>query len=157
MIHDIDLLGYLLNEEIHVQSGYGIKVHSSSHDLVNVQLTTASGTLINVTTSRITEQKIRQWRIIFPEVLVEADLLERKLQIMRRTSVEMELLKNRPEITYRQDQLVEKVLVPSYEPLQMEILDFLSSIRSGRAPLVNASEGIKALHMIDRIKKQIER
>ncbi|BBH23909.1 oxidoreductase [Paenibacillus baekrokdamisoli] len=155
MIHDIDLLCYLLDDPIDVKSGYGIQVRSNASDLVNVQLVTTGGTLINITTSRITQQKIRQWRIIFNESLVEADLLERKLQIMRKTSVEMELLSNKTEIKYRQDQLVEKVLVPHYEPLQMEINDFIDSILNGRPPLVSAVEGIKVLALIEQLKRKM--
>lgn len=152
MIHDIDLLFYLLHETVEPKSVLGLKVHSTSFDLVNAQLLSDSGILVNINTSRITEQKVRQWRFVLPQILIEADLFERKLYLTRRTSVEMQVSENKPDLRYKQEQLVEKVLVPNYEPLQLELQDFISSIGNGSKPRVSALDGIRALSVIQRIQ-----
>lgn len=88
-----------------------------------------------------------------PDMLIEADLLERKLYITRRTSVRMHIEGNNSGTTYKQEQLVEKVLVPSHEPLQMEIADFISAIQSHSKPKISGMEGYTALKMVKDIKK----
>jgi predicted dehydrogenase len=153
MIHDIDLLYYLLGEELHYKSSQGIRVYSTSTDLVNTQLQSESGILVNVTTSRVTEQKIRQWRIVLQDLLIEADLIERKLYITRRTSVSMHSGNQNSGISYKQEQLVEKVLVPTYEPLQAQITNFLHAIHTGQPVRTNGAAGLKALQLIMAIKQ----
>ncbi|HFL3236661.1 TPA: Gfo/Idh/MocA family oxidoreductase [Clostridioides difficile] len=153
MIHDIDLIHFLLNEPIRVISAQGVSVHSDKNDLVNAQLISKSGVLISITTSRATEQKIRSWRVIMPEKLIEADLLERKLFLTRRTSVGVDLFQTGFDHKYTQEQITAKVLVANYEPLQMEINDFINSIQTGTAPKTGGVEGLKALKIVKEIQK----
>ncbi|MDO3678805.1 Gfo/Idh/MocA family protein [Paenibacillus ehimensis] len=155
MIHDIDLIFFLLKENIKLISVYGISVHSDKNDLVNAQFLSESGILINVTTSRATEQKIRQWRLVLPNQMIEADLLERKLHITRRTLMETAFYEDRPDIKYKQEQLTEKVLVANFEPLQMELNDFIQAVQTGIAPKVGGQEGLKALEIIKEIETKI--
>ncbi|QHT63429.1 Gfo/Idh/MocA family oxidoreductase [Paenibacillus lycopersici] len=161
-IHDIDLLRYLLQEPIEVKSAYGVRAHSASSDIIVAQMASSSGVLINITTSRATEQKVREWRLIMRDQLIEADLVERKLHITRSTSVAMEAIRGGAAVQYKQEQVIEKVLVPSYEPLQMEIADFLDAIRTGKSPKVDGNEGLHALEVVKHIQalvadKQIQR
>ena len=155
MIHDIDLLMYVLNENIKLKSAFGIRVHSDNCDIVNAQFISESGILLNVTTSRATEQKVRQWRLILPKSLIEVDLAERKLLIYRRTSVTIEMMNDR-DVKYKQDQVIEKVVVPNYEPLQMEISDFLQSIIERKPPKVGGEEGLNALKLVIEIQRLID-
>lgn len=155
MIHDIDLLGYVLKEELEVLSAYGVAVHSDKNDIVNAQLKSKSGVLINVMTSRATEQKIRSWRVLLPDSLVEADLLERKLHVTRRTSVNMNVLPANSEHKYTQEQLTAKILVGNYEPLQMEIDDFIQAIHTGGTPKVGGNDGLEALKMVNKVRETI--
>ncbi|WP_010496816.1 Gfo/Idh/MocA family protein [Paenibacillus elgii] len=156
MIHDVDLLLYLLNERITLKSAYGISVHSSRNDLVSAQFISESGILINVTTSRTTEQKIRQWNLTLPNQFIQADLMERKLYITRRTNGSLEIFHNNSEVKYKQEQLIEKVLVANYEPLQMEIFDFIQAITKGRRPKVQGKEGLKALEITKEIQLKVK-
>lgn len=152
MVHDIDLLYYLLKEPVELISAQGVSVHSDKNDLVIAQLVSQSGVLITITTSRATEQKIRSWRIVMPEQLIEADLLDRKLHITRRTSVGGDLLSTGMEHKYTQEQLTAKVLVANYEPLHMEISNFIQSIQEGSNPKVGGYEGLQALKMVKKIQ-----
>ncbi|KAF6656840.1 Gfo/Idh/MocA family oxidoreductase [Paenibacillus polymyxa] len=153
MIHDIDLIYYLLNEPVQVISAQAVCVHSDRNDLVNAQLISRSGVLISITTSRATEQKIRSWRIIMPEKLIEADLLERKLYLTRRTSVGVDLFQTGFDHKYTQEQITAKVLVANHEPLHMEINDFIKSIQTGVAPQTGGTEGLQALKIVKEIQK----
>ncbi|MBE1445670.1 Gfo/Idh/MocA family protein [Paenibacillus sp. OAS669] len=152
MIHDVDLLLYLLRERIFLRSAYGVSVHTSKNDIVNAQFVSESGVLINTTTSRATESKIRQWRLVLPNELIDVDLIERKLYITRRTSLALEIQENKTDVTYKQEQLIEKVLVGNYEPLQMEIQDFINAIRKGTSPRVGGKEGLEAMKIVKEIQ-----
>jgi predicted dehydrogenase len=162
MVHDVDLLLYLLNEKISLKSAFGVSVHTAQNDIVNAQFVSDSGVLINTTTSRATEAKIRQWRLVMPNQLIDVDLVERKLFITRRTSLAIEIQENQHNVTYKQEQLIEKVLVANYEPLQAEIQDFVNAIRNGTKPKVGALDGYVALKLVKEIqtltsKKNIDR
>lgn len=152
MIHDIDLIYYLLKEPFELVSAQGVSVHSDKYDLVNAQLISQSGVLINITTSRATEQKIRTWRVVMQEQLIEADLLERKLHLTRRTSFESDLFNDGLEHKYTQEQLTAKILVGNYEPLQAEISNFIRSIQEKVKPEVGGFEGMQALKMVKKIQ-----
>ncbi|KZE77877.1 hypothetical protein AV654_20090 [Paenibacillus elgii] len=155
MIHDVDLLLFLLKESVTLKSTYGISVHSNKNDLVIAQFISESGILINITTSRATEQKIRQWNLTLPNQFIEADLMERKLYITRSTNGSLEIFHNNSEVKYKQEQLIEKVLVSNYEPLQMEISDFVQAILKKRKPKVGGWDGLLALNIVKEIQKMI--
>lgn len=155
MIHDIDALYYILKRKLNIVSSTGIKVHSNKSDLVNVQLISDDNVLVNITTSRATEQKIRSWRIILKDKLIEADLLERKLYLSSRTEVGKKIFDTNAEHHYTQEQITAKILVQNDEPLQIEIDNFIQSILGNTILEVEGKDGLKALKLVKEIQQKI--
>lgn len=155
MIHDIDALYYILKRKLNIVSSTGIKVHSNKSDLVNVQLISDDNVLVNITTSRATEQKIRSWRIILKDKLIEADLLERKLYLSSRTEVGKKIFDTNAEHHYTQEQITAKILVQNDEPLQIEIDNFIQSILGNTVLEVEGKDGLKALKLVKEIQQKI--
>lgn len=155
MIHDIDALYYILKRELNIISSTGVKVHSNKSDLVNVQLISHNNILINITTSRATEQKIRNWRIILKDKLIEADLLERKLYLFSKTEVGKKIFDTNVDHQYSQEQITAKILVKNDEPLQLEIDNFIQSILGNTLLEVEGKDGLRALTLIKKIQENI--
>ena len=57
-------------------------------------------------------------------------------------------------MTYRQEHLVERVLVPNVEPLMAEHTDFIDAIINKRAPKVTAQDAIEALKLAIEVQEK---
>ncbi|MGZ0087111.1 Gfo/Idh/MocA family oxidoreductase [Caldibacillus thermoamylovorans] len=149
MIHDIDLLCYLFNEEIQIKGVLKKSIHRPElADHVSVLAETLSGIMITVTSSRVTEEKIRSISITTLRSYIHADYLTRNIYIHRRTNLQTQF----EEATYRQENIVEKVYVPNYEPLYLQNYHFVEAIISESDPIVSGWDGLRAIQLAQQIQ-----
>jgi predicted dehydrogenase len=156
MIHDLDLVLELIGEEPTEIAAYGLTATGNAVDHVNVQLSFPSGPLVLLTASRLTEQKVRAIDVTAWEAYVEADLLHKSVDIHRRT-IGQYLNHNKRGVKYRQESLLERILVPVVEPLFSELQHFIESVAEKRTPLVTPRDGMKALRLATQICEAAER
>jgi predicted dehydrogenase len=150
MIHDLDLVLDLVGQDpvsIHAQ---GLTAFSGAIDHAVAQLQFAKGPLLTVTSSRVTEQKVRSIEVTAMEAYLEGDLLNKSILAHRRTIGEY--LNNNK---YRQESIVERIHVPIVEPLFAELQHFVNCIVEGKTPLVPARDGYKALQLATTIRNII--
>ena len=154
MIHDLDILLFLLDSPLRVIQALGVHVHSNELvDYAAAQCLTDKKQLVTLTASRITEKRVRKLLISTSSSFVEVDYIERKICINRRTNISSYL--SGKDLSYRQESLVETVLVPNIEPLLAEILDFITSIQRKVTPQVDGSAGLAAFRLGLEIQNQI--
>lgn len=156
MIHDLDLVLELISEEPMEIAAYGLTATGNAVDHVNVQLSFPSGPLVSLTASRLTEQKVRSIDVTAWEAYVEADLLHKSVDIHRRT-IGQYLNHNKRGVKYRQESLLERILVPVVEPLFSELQHFIESVAEKRTPLVTPRDGMKALRLATQICEAAEK
>jgi predicted dehydrogenase len=154
MIHDLDLVLDLFAGEPHSMSAYGLVVLSNTLDHAVAQLCYTPQPLINITASRITEQKIRCIDVTVGNAYLEIDLLNKNILIHRR-SVGEYLSQNHHAVKYRQESIVERILVPNSEPLLLEIQHFLDCIMNHTPCRVGANEGLRSLALALEIRNMI--
>ncbi len=155
MIHDIDLMLHLVGQEPIDFSAQGLSVFSNTIDHATVQFRFERGPLLNLTASRITEQKIRCIQATSLDAYIEANLLQKSIMVHRRTVGEY-LSPNQAGVKYRQESIVEYIHVPAYEPLFLELEHFIKSILDRTvAPQVPARDGYKALKIAFDIRDAI--
>ncbi|QUL57070.1 Gfo/Idh/MocA family oxidoreductase [Paenibacillus tritici] len=142
MIHDLDLLVHLFEDRLVLKSAYGISVFSDKTDVVNAQLVEKNGMLINVTSSRASEQRKRQWRLLFHNKTIEIDLFNRKISCFN-----------------KKDGLTRNISdhYSSVDPLTLEIDDFLKSVIGGSRPTVDGTQGFNALFLSEKIQTAVNR
>lgn len=153
MIHDLDLalnLGGGLPDQV---QAVGRRLHDHGADHVVATLSFATGPMVTLMASRITEQKVRDIAVTTDEAYVEADLLAKSIAIHHRTIPQY--LQGATNVKYRQESLVERIMVPASEPLLMELKHFVASVREDRQPLVGLTEGIEALKLALQIKDMV--
>jgi predicted dehydrogenase len=150
MIHDLDLALDLGGDWPDRLQATGRTLHQHGADHVVATLSFASGPMATLLSSRITEQKVRDIAVVASDAYVEADLLGKTIAIHRRTTPEY--LQGQSSVKYRQESLIERIVVPSSEPLLMELLHFVDAVRNERAPLVGPAEGMRALRLALEIK-----
>ncbi len=149
MIHDLDVLRSLLPEPPSGVWAAGTAPSSGAWaDYVVATLTYESGVIANLTASRVTEQKVRTLCVTTLEAYIELDYLERRILVSRATNPHF----SNSGLSYRQENVVEKVYVPNREPLVAEFENFLRCIRTGERPLVTGEDGVAALEVVERIQ-----
>ena len=150
MVHDLDLCNDLMGREPTAISAFGLTQFSDSSDHVVAQLFYSNGPLITLTSSRVTEEKIRSIDVTTPDAFLEADLLKKGISVNRCSFGEYSD-QNPNGVRYRQESLVEHILVPNVEPLVLEINHFLQCIRRKTTPCVSVFDGLKALRLAQQI------
>jgi predicted dehydrogenase len=154
MIHDLDLVLDLVGQEPTSVDAYGLSAYGGVLDHVVAQLGFAAGPLLSVTASRITEQKVRSIEVTTLEAYLECDLLNKSIAVHRRTVGEY-LSHNQRGVRYRQESIVERIHVPTYEPLFLELQHFVDCVLERKSPAVRARDGLKALRLAETIQAAV--
>jgi predicted dehydrogenase len=154
MVHDLDLSNDLTGREPVTINAYGLMPFSDSPDHVVAQLVYSNGPLITLTASRVTEQKIRSVDVTAEDAFVEADFMNKSIFIHRGSTGEYKV-KCRNGVSYHQETIIERILVPNSEPLELEIKYFLECISQHQQPRVSIWDGLRALCMAQEISKLV--
>mgnify|MGYP001058085279 CR=1 FL=1 len=153
MVHDIDILRYLLQAEVEEVHAKGQKVKSNLFaDHAISAVTLSNGVIANLTASRVTEQKIRTMTVICDGAYIEMDYIDRRLTLSRDTRVRYE--SNGKTISTLEN-VGERIYVPDEEPLLAQTQHFLECVQTGRTPLVTVEDGLAALEVVERMQAQV--
>jgi predicted dehydrogenase len=153
MIHDLDLVLKMTGRVPDAIETFGRSVFTSTIDHAVATLYYQDGPVVSLTASRVTQQKIRSIEVTTSESYVETDLLHKNLSIHRRF---VPHYSNRETPSYRQEDFIERIYVPSTEPLQLELSDFIQSIKKGTSPQVTGTDGLAALVLALETRRKIE-
>jgi virulence factor len=154
MIHDIDLLLEVVPDSVTIE-----KITASGNctlipgnlDYVTATLVFSSGLVATLTASKITHSKLRTLTVHCKDALVEADFLNKKIQIHRQTTSNTR--SEYGQILYRQDGLIEMVQISNIEPLHAELEHFIHCVRGGSQPSVGGEQALKALRIAAAIEQ----
>ena len=152
MIHDIDILcnGLGCGKIKRLNAQGKVVVSGDKLDYVQTLIQFENGVMGSITASRVTEDKIRTLDIHAHGGFIHADLLTRNLQISRRTSYTHDAGQTQ---MYKQESIVEKVMVPSFEPLRKELLTFADCIRNGAEPVTGGKASAYAIQVASAIRQ----
>jgi predicted dehydrogenase len=164
MIHDLDLLLMLVGCEPEDVQASAVSVLGEAEDVCNARLTFSGAQgvrcVANLTASRLALKTERKIRIISEDAYVSADFVARSGTVVRKTAnaEQLDSLRKRlkagddlSDVDYRSLVQSEPLQVSEGEPLKLQIEDFLSAVRSGRQPTVDAQAGFAAVRTAERI------
>jgi predicted dehydrogenase len=154
MIHDTNLVWDLLGQAPTWISGYGLTAYTGVIDYAAAHLAFAAGPLVTVTASRVTEQKVRSIEVTAREGYIECDLLNRSILVHRSTIGEYGGQGNQG-FKYRQESTVERISIPSFESLFIELQHFVECILDGKPSAVSARDGMLALQLALQVREAI--
>ena len=133
MIHDIDIVLALVDSELADIRAVGVPVLTQYTDIANARLEFASGTVANITASRVSENKFRRFRV-FSENRYEAlNFVDQQIETLRATPA---AAGEWPDIVR------ENVQVDPCMPLDAELEAFVNCVRHGQQPLVDGEVGL---------------
>ena len=83
MIHDLDIVQWLVGEEVEVTNihAVGIPILTSKVDAANARLEFSSGAVANITASRVGTEKIRKMRFFQPHDYVAVDYTTKRASV----------------------------------------------------------------------------
>jgi len=153
MIHDIALVVDLFTAEPISMNAYGFSVFSDTIDHGLAIIRYEPEMLVSLTASRVTEQKVRAISVTSKEAFIEADLLNKNISVHRRTLGDY--INHKNGVKYRQESLIERIVVPAREPLYLELQDFVNCVVDQKKPQVTAADGYNALRFVLALRDQI--
>jgi predicted dehydrogenase len=149
MIHDLDIVQWLVGEEVEVTglAAVGIPILTDRVDAANVRLEFATGAVANITASRVGTEKIRKMRFFQPRDYVVVDYATNHASISNLSP---------SAATAPWPGVHTQVLeVHDVEPLRAEIEAFLQAALSGSRPAVSGEDGRRALALALRALERI--
>jgi predicted dehydrogenase len=163
MIHDIDLLNYLLGKIPVDVRAKGAAVLTNGPDIVSARLEYDDGCVANVTASRVSFEPMRKVRVFMPSGYLSIDLFSGKIKQVRKGEHfdrGVEMLRNGrvelEEVTLRDFLTIEETLIEGEEPLLCELRAFCESVRDGTPVAVTGDDGLKALGLAAEIQRIVE-
>jgi predicted dehydrogenase len=140
MIHDLEIILHLVRSPIESIDAVGVPVLSRGEDIANARLRFASGCIANVTSSRISPERMRKIRVFQEDAYLSLDYQSQSGEIYRKEGTEIRR---------------EPVAIEKEEPLRQQIASFVECAITGGEPKVSGSHGAAALELAVEITKRI--
>jgi len=157
MIHDIDLVLTLVGSHVADVAAVGVPVLTPFVDIANARLAFDSGVVANITSSRVSRERMRKVRIFQQSGYLSLDLAAGDGEFYRlRGNVDLAALAKGPLAL---EAFVERIPLeaPEGEPLRLEFESFIAAVRGEQPVVVSGEDGRDALAVALRIVKEIER
>src|SRR5712671_3840412 len=148
MIHDLDIVQWLVGEEVEVTSlhAVGIPILTDRVDAANARLEFATGAVANITASRVGTEKIRKMRFFQPRDYIAVDYTTNHASISNLSP---------PTVTPWPGVNTKILEVVNVEPLRAEIESFLNAAANRSQPVVSGEDGRRALALALRTLEEI--
>src|SRR5438067_4003829 len=140
MIHDLEIILHLVRSPVQNIDAVGVPVLSTSEDIANARIRFENGCVANVTSSRISPERMRKIRVFQEDAYLSLDYQNQSGEIYRRSA----------------DGLTrEEVEIERGEPLKRQLASFIECAQTGRAPKVSGFQAVAALELAVEITKRI--
>jgi predicted dehydrogenase len=153
MIHDIDIVLSLIKSDVLTVDGVGKRVRSDYEDIASAVLQFENGSIATVTSSRLSETRIRTMSVSQDKAFILLDFESQDIDIYRGASASFFV--SQREITYKQESFVERVKVQKENALKEELFHFIDCILERTEPIVSGEDDIKTLDITLRIIEKI--
>jgi len=144
MIHDLDILLALVKEPVQEVKAVGIPVLTDKVDIAHARLEFESGAVANVTSSRVSTERVRKMRFFQQREYISLDYA-------RRDALRVGVKRGGPQPEFG----FEKLPAPDVEPLRGELEAFIAAVKSRVAPKTDGAAGRAALQLADRVMESI--
>lgn len=140
MIHDLEVILHLVRSPIQSIDAVGVPVLSKGEDIANVRIRFENGCVANITTSRISPEKMRKIRVFQDDTYLSLDYQNQSGEVYRKIDGKI---------------VRDKVQVQKEEPLKLELSSFVDCVHLKQVPKVSGEQGAVALEVAMQITEQI--
>jgi predicted dehydrogenase len=141
MIHDLEIILHLVRSPVQSLDAVGVPVLSRREDIANARIRFESGCVANITSSRISPERMRKIRVFQEDAYLSLDYQNQTGEIYRKAGGGIE----RAEVEIEKE-----------EPLKRQILSFIECARTGLQPKVSGFEATAALELAVEITNKIQ-
>lgn len=141
MIHDLEIILHLVRSPVQTIDAVGVPVLSRGEDIANARLRFENGCVANITSSRISPERMRKIRVFQEDAYLSLDYQNQSGEIYRRTATGIAR---------------EEVEIEREEPLKQQLASFIECAATGRAPKVSGFQAAAALELAVEITKRID-
>jgi predicted dehydrogenase len=141
MIHDLEIILHLVRSPVQTIDAVGVPVLSRGEDIANARLRFDDGCVANITSSRISPERMRKIRVFQEDAYLSLDYQNQSGEIYRRSASGIER---------------EEVEIEREEPLKQQLASFIECAATGRAPRVSGFQATAALELAVEITKRID-
>jgi predicted dehydrogenase len=145
MIHDLDILLSFVDSPVVDIKAVGIPVITDKVDIAHARIEFETGTVANLTASRVSTERVRKIRLFQEHEYISLDYTRQ--DVLR---VKVAPSSSQPEMKF------EQVPVAQEEPLIGELRAFLLATRTRRTPRVDGVAGRRALELASRVMAGIQ-
>jgi predicted dehydrogenase len=162
MIHDIDIILSLIKSQVKNIEASGVAVVSDNIDIANARIQFENGAVANVTSSRISQKKMRKMRIFQRDGYVSLDFITGESEVYRLLPVDQNVDPNflsfgEIGVGKKKKRLVyEQPVQKEINALKYELQLFPDSILKNKEPVVSGADGLRALKIAKIIIDKIE-
>ncbi|AFK21273.1 Gfo/Idh/MocA family oxidoreductase (plasmid) [Haloferax mediterranei ATCC 33500] len=150
MIHDLDIVLDIVDSEVDSYNAVG----TPDCRYANANLRFDSGVTASLTTSRVTQEKVRTLTISAAECRVKVDYIDQNIEI-HRSSVPTHIDGGSP-VRHRHKNLVETLNVDQAEPLMSELRSFANAAKTGSKPVVDGEQGLRVLELTKALDEEAQ-
>jgi predicted dehydrogenase len=158
MVHDLDILLALIDSPVKNIYANGVNLDKTAQgsDYATALIGFENGALGTLSSSRITENKIRKLNVTTDQGHFSVDYIAQELLIHKQRHPNSEDMRKTREGNYVLDLATERVLIRRAEPLTLELENFVTAVKTGKKPLVTAQQALQVLRQIWKIQEKIE-
>jgi UDP-N-acetylglucosamine 3-dehydrogenase len=148
--HDVDILSFVAAERpVRVSAETAQRVHQDHEDLLFGLLSFPSGTIGMIDVDWLTPVKRRTLTVVGEEGMFELDYLSQRLTFTRSTDTTNPRLISGYAPTFEGESI--DLSLETHEPLAAELDGFLTVVREGGRPIVDAEDGRWAVLLADAL------
>jgi len=160
MIHDIDIILSLVDSPVKNIRASGVSIMTNSVDIANARIRFENGTVANLTSSRIAQNKVRKLKFFQRDMYVTIDFLQGLTEIYRAIDSDTQISNTLVTAPLNNDGghraiVYEKLPIEKIDALRLELTNFIESIQGKSKPIVDGKAGRDALEVATNIHKMI--
>jgi len=168
MIHDLDLILSLVEDDVHDVSAFGIGLMGAHEDCVQARVTFQGGCVADLTASRVSPVAARTMQVWSAGGTVTIDFTSREIVAYRpsemlrygtspveraqQAGADIEQLK---QDVFGKFLNLDRPIVPQTDALTAELQDFVDCVQCGRAPRVGGTEALKAMRLAEDVLESV--
>ncbi len=154
MIHDIDIVLSLVGSKPQKIHAVGKKIKTDFEDIATCIMEFEGGTIAIISSSRVTEEKIRTLSISDEDAYIVLNYTTQDIEIHRQHASNITLYANKG-LNYRQESIVERVMIHRDNPLKLEVEHFASCILGNENPIRMPIDELETISIAETILEQI--
>jgi predicted dehydrogenase len=146
MIHDLDVIASLVQSPVKTVSAVGVPVLTKLVDIANARLEFESGTIVNVTASRVSLQTTRKFRVFEKDKYLSIDFSKGSVDLLTKTG---DWVGGIPPLNH------ESWSLEKGDALLTETRSFVDCVKNKKRPVVSGEDGCAALQLAEKILENI--